>query len=168
MNPAGGHSFAAPGGADYERGAERLLEAIGVAGEPGAGFAEQVEVALRATLALFAADPELARLLAVWPYGAGEEAVRCYQQGLERYGSLLRRTAASDPEASIQPNLVESALIGGIAWQITRRLLDDGAESLEDLLPDLLEFVLVYYYGPGEGRRLARTAPDAERLVSPG
>jgi hypothetical protein len=166
MNPAGGHPYAASPGADYDRGAERLLEAIAATCEPGAGFPEQVERALRATLTLFVADPELARLLAIRPYGAGDEAIGPYQRGLKRYGSLLRRAAASDPEASMQPDFVEPALIGGIAWQITRRLLGAGPEALEDLLPDLLEFVLVYYYDPEEGVRLTRVALATEPPVS--
>jgi hypothetical protein len=142
--------------ADYERGAERLLRFIEAGHDPEGGFPKQVEAALRATLALFAADPALARLLAVRPYGAGDEAICRYQRGLKRYGALLRRAAASDPRASIQPDFVEPALVGGIAWQITRHLFAEGAESLEDLLPDLLEFVLAYYYEPVDAVRLTQ------------
>ena len=102
-----------------EVGYERLFITIVSACEAGASFAEKVAVALRATLALFAAAPELASLLAVRPCGAGEEAIRRYQREQKRYGALLRHAAKSDPAAFEHPDFFEPALIGGIAWQIT-------------------------------------------------
>jgi len=149
--------------ATYERGVGRLLETVAAACERQVGFPAQVEAGLRATLALFAADPELARLLAVRPYGAGEGAIRCHEQGLKRCGALLRRAAASDPDAFVQPAFLEPALIGGICWQVTRRLFDGGPERLEDLLPSLLEFLLRCYYDPEEASLLTQRAADAER-----
>jgi hypothetical protein len=147
-----------PTGTDYERGAERLRATIVAACERGAAFPARVEAALRATLALLAAEPELARLLAVQPHGAGADAHHCYREGLKRYGALLRRAAASDPQASVQPDFLEPAVIAGIVWQIARSLLADGPEALEGLLPALLEFVLVYYLDPAQATRIARSA----------
>jgi hypothetical protein len=133
---------------DYERGAERLLAAIAVALEPGASFPQQVESALRATLALFAAEPELGRLLTVQPFAGDEVALDCYQRWQQRCAALLRAAAARSPSAYVHPPFLEPALIDGISWQISRRLLAEGPEHLEDLLPSLLEFVLLCYFGP--------------------
>ena len=148
MSTTGSDLWPPVSAAAYDRGAERLLRTIALACDPRAGFAEQVEAALGVTLALFAAEPDLARLLALPPFGGDEEVMRCRHRWLRRYGAMLRRAAAGQPKAAAHPPLLEPTLIGGIYFQISRYLLDDRAEQLQDLLPDLREFLLVYYLGP--------------------
>lgn len=133
---------------DYESGAERLLDEIAVACESGGSFPQRLEAALRATLELFAAEPELGLLLTVRPFAGDELAMRRHERWQERFADLLRAAAASSPSAYTHPPFVEPTLIAGIRWQISTRLADGGAERLEDLLPGLLEFVLVCYFGP--------------------
>jgi hypothetical protein len=141
----------------YERGAERLLETVTVACEPGADFASQVESALRATLTLFAAEPELGRLLTVRPFDGGDEAIGCYLRWQRRCGKLLAAAAARDPAARVHPPFVAPALISGICWRISQYFQAEGVEHLENLLPDLLEFVFVSYFGAEQvGRLVAR------------
>lgn len=140
----------------YERGAERLLETVTAACEPGARFAEQVEAAFRATLALFAAEPELGRLLTVRPFDGGDDAIGCYLRWQRRCGELLRAAAAGDPRAYVHPPFVEPALISGICWRISQPLQAEGSEHLEDLLPDLLQFVFVSYFGAEQAGQLIR------------
>lgn len=140
--------------ADYDRGAERLLGAIALAAEPGAGFPEQIDSALRATLALFAAEPELGRLLAVQPFAGDEVALACFGRWQRHGADYLRAAAARSPGARIHPPFLEPALISGICWQISRHLQEEGPEHLEDLLPSLLEFVLLCYFGPDQTGRL--------------
>ena len=139
----------------YECGAERLRETVAASCKPDAAFAEQVEAALRATLALFAADPELGRLLTVRPFEGGEEAIGCYLRWQRRCGDLLSAAAARDQAAYPHPPFVAPALIAGICWRISRRLQAQGAEHLEDLLPGLLEFVFVSYFGAQWADRLS-------------
>jgi hypothetical protein len=167
MRKAGKHRSSVSAEGKYERGAQYLLDAITTAceGEGEADFPARVEAALRATLVLFAAEPELARLLVIRPYESSEEDIRCYQQGLKRFGALLRSSAACDPRASVQPDFLEPALIGGIVWQITRRLLGCEAGSLEELLPSMLEFVLVFYFDPKEAGRFAGAGSGVERMA---
>ena len=138
----------------YERGAERLLETLTAACEPGAAFSEQIERAFRATLALFAAEPDLGRLLTMRPFDRGGETLGGYLHWQRRYGELLAAAAARDPSAYRHPPFVAPALISGICWRISQRLRAAGSERLEDLLPDLLEFVFVSYFGPERAGRL--------------
>jgi hypothetical protein len=140
----------------YERGAERLLETVTAACEPGTGFAEKVEASFRATLALFAAEPDLGRLLTMRPFDGGDETLGRYLHWQRRYGELLAVTAARDPAAYRHPSFVAPALISGICWRISQRLQAEGAERLEDVLPDLLEFVFVSYFGAERASELAR------------
>lgn len=138
----------------YERGAKRLLETVTVACEPGAAFAEQVESAFRATLALFAAEPDLGRLLTTRPFEGEDEVIGRYLHWQRRYGELLAAAATRDPAAYVHPPFVAPALVSGICWRISQRLQAEGTERLEDLLPDLLEFVFVSYFGAEQADRL--------------
>jgi hypothetical protein len=140
----------------YERGAERLLGTVTAASKPGAPFAEQVEAALRATLTLFAAEPDLGHLLTVRPFDGGDETVAPYLRWQRRFGELVAAAAARDPAAYRHPSFVAPALVSGVCWRISQRLQAEGAERLEELLPDLLEFVFVSYFGAERANRLAR------------
>lgn len=133
-----------------QRGDERLHKAIVASYVPGAGFAERVEAALRATLALFAADPALARLLTVEPCLGDKVAIECHQRWKKRYSALLRHAAADSPLALTHPPFLEPILIDCIRSQISRSVLAGETAELPALIPDLLEFVLVYYLDPLE------------------
>jgi hypothetical protein len=128
----------APAGADtwdYEAGAER--------------FPQRLEAALRTTLKLFDDEPELGLLLTGPPSAADELATRRHEHWQERFADLLRAAAERSPSAYVHPPFMEPTLIAGIRWRISSRLLaDDDAGRLENLLPGLLEFVLVCYFGP--------------------
>jgi hypothetical protein len=137
---------------------ECLFQAVEVACDRHSDFAEKVEAALRAGLAFLAADRDLARLLTVAPYAASEDAARRHQQRLERFGNLLRDAAEGRSDIPAHPVFVEPTIVAGIGWQISRCVLADRTEELEQLLPDLLEFALVFYLDPAEASRIARAA----------
>ena len=135
-------------GGDYESGSERLLAEITAACESASNFPQRVEAALRATLELFAAEPELGLLLTIAPAAEDELAVRRHERWQLRFGDMLREAAERSPSAGVHPPFVEPILIAGLRWQIASRLITDGAEGLEDLLPGLMEFLLACYFGP--------------------
>lgn len=147
--------------AAFERGAERLLEVVTAACDTGADFVGRVESALRAGLALLAEDPALARLLTIGIYSGGEEAAVRKRYWLERHGALLRRAAADTLDMPAHPEFVEPAIAAGVWGQICRGVLDGQVEQIERLLPDLLEFVLVYYLDAEEAGRIAGPAREA-------
>lgn len=143
---------------DYDRGAERVLTTLGSACEPDADFPSRLEAALRAVLELFAAEPELGRLLTVRPFTAQGEALPSYLRLQRRCADMLRAAARRSPDAYANPPFVEPALIGGICWGISRRLDSDGPKRLPELLPDLMEFLLACYYGPEQATALSRAS----------
>ena len=153
MSATGSDLWPPVSAAAYDRGAERLLGAIALACDPNTPFAEQIEAGLGATLSLFAAEPDLARLLVPRPYGGGEEALLAHRHWRNRYADLLRHAAEKAPEAGAHPPFLEPTLLGGVYFQISRYLLDGRTEQLPDLLPDLREFLLVYYLGPQGNHR---------------
>jgi hypothetical protein len=140
----------------YECAAEHLLGTITAACEPQADFAEQVQAALRAALALFAAESDLARLLTAAPHPADEIAIRRHQRAKERYGAMFRRAAGADPNLQTNSLFLEPLLIGGISFQVSRRVLAGRADRLPQFLPGLLEFILTFYLDPPQVARNAR------------
>jgi hypothetical protein len=143
----------------YDRGAERLFDAIAATCDPRAGFAARVEAGLRAGLSFLARDPILARTRVV-EAELDEQALRRRQHWQER-GSELLRGAALSLESHPDLDFMERTLIGGISSLIAQQVVAGEAGNLELLLPGLLEFVLIFYLGPAEVARIARAARTA-------
>lgn len=132
----------------YERGAERLSEAVFASCEPTAAFPRRLHNALAAALDFCAAEPELGRLLTTRPFGeAHEQLLPLYNQWRDRYAELLRDAAAASPDTLPQPPFLEPVMIAGIYFCISCRLRDESQEErpLRSLLPDLQASVLSYY-----------------------
>ncbi len=137
-----------------DAGAGRLLEAISSACEPEATFVARLHAGLASSLAFLAAEPTLARLLACRPY-SDPDALQARQAWLQRFGDLLRRAAAEDPTAEVNPSYVEPAILGGVAFSISRRLQSGAAGQLPELLPEISGYLLSFYYGPERAWRIA-------------
>jgi hypothetical protein len=142
-----------------EAEARRLLACVSAACEKEEGLPARLEAGLRAALGLFAAEPDLARLLTVDPYLTGDpEAFAAYEAWVARLGRLLEDAAAADPDASEGPSFLARFLIGGVRMMIARLVLRGEAAELMRLLPGTLETMLAYYFEPDEPARLARLA----------
>jgi hypothetical protein len=134
---------------DYERGAERLFEAVAEGCSAQADFVEQVRSALVAGLTFLASEPALADLLILRPFtGHDRVLLESYWSWRDRYADLLRWAARSSPEARTHPPFVEPTLLDGIRWQVAFSLLADENERLLELAPTLTRYVLCYYLPP--------------------
>jgi hypothetical protein len=144
-----------------EAGARRLFALVRDACVGGEDLPARLEAGLRVALEMLAADPELAHLLTVQTYLDREAgALDAQRDWFGRFGRLLREAAESDPRASRQPSFLAPFLIGGVRFQIARRVLAGEGSDLLRLLPVTLEGLLAYYFEPGEPRALARAALD--------
>jgi hypothetical protein len=140
--------------------ARRLFDAVRGACADGDDLPARLEAGLRTALGMFASNPDLVRLLVVDGFlERGDGALDVSRRWVGRFGELLRQAAASDPRTSaVEPTFVATFLIGGIRYEIGRRVRDGGASELPGLLPDLLEALLAFYFEPGEPRQLAQAA----------
>jgi hypothetical protein len=141
--------------AEYERGAERLFEAVTAAGASQAGLGEQVRSSLDAALALLASDPALARLLTLRPFIGDQALLESHRSWVGRYADQLRRAARSSPGAIINPPFVEPAILGGVRFQIAKSVLAGQAERLPELAPEMARFLLCYYLPSQQATRFA-------------
>jgi hypothetical protein len=142
-----------------DAGARRLFGQVRDACAEAEDLPARLEAGLRAALGLLAVEPELAYRLTVDPcLGGDDAALDARRDWLERFAGLLAGAAAEDPRVTQESFFVASFLIGGVRFEIGRRVLAGEAADLLRLLPGILEVLLAYYFEPGEPQRLARAA----------
>lgn len=112
--------------------------------EPGP-WEEKVRAALAALLAHLARDPVLARVCLVESQSAGLEVLSHYERTMGEFAAILRAGREGAAGAGEFPESLEDIAVGGVVWMIDKRLVED-PESIEELLPRALEFVLTPYF----------------------
>ncbi len=137
---------------------EHLGQLMAAAAEPYSEWPDQVVAMLRAMLRFFAAEPDLARLGLVESLTAGPAVAERFRAALLSFVPLLKPGRALRVSDRPLPESREESLLGGLASLLSRSIASGRAERLESLLPDLAEFILTPYLGPGEAERIAREA----------
>jgi AcrR family transcriptional regulator len=127
----------------------------GAAAHQGA-WPQRVLAALRAALAFFEAEPQLARLCLIAPFTSTPAIATSFTARITAGAPYLAAGRAERPENATLPESTEDSLLGGLI-SLTARSLVAGDRPLPDLLPELAEFVLTPYLGPAEASRLARS-----------
>lgn len=121
----------------------------------------QTTAALRAGLAFFAAEPDLARLCLLESVSATPRiAIRFREAVLACEPALaLGRAELDDPDSMLPET--EDAILGGIVSLATRSIIAGDAEKLPELLPDFADFALSPYLGAERAADLSRESLSA-------
>jgi AcrR family transcriptional regulator len=114
----------------------------------------RVSAALDALLKLFTAEPAVASIVLVEGLRAGRGVYDRYQGVIESFVDCLREGAPGAPGGGEIPEATDEAVAGGVASMLGRRVLGGEAEQLDQLFPEILEFVLSAYLGVEEARRI--------------
>lgn len=114
----------------------------------------RVGAALTALLELFTSEPALASIVLVEGLRAGRGVYDRYQAGIESFVGYLREGAPETPAGTVVPEATDEAVVGGVASMLGRRVLAGEAEQLDQLFPEILEFVLSAYLGVEEARQI--------------
>lgn len=114
----------------------------------------RVSAALAALLALLTSEPAVASIVLVEGLRAGRGVYDRYQGAIESFVGYLRDGAPETPGGSEVPEATDEAVVGGVASMLGRRVLGGEAEQLDQLFPEILEFVLSAYLGVDEARRI--------------
>lgn len=114
----------------------------------------RVSAALAALLKRLTSEPALASIVLVEGLRAGRGVYDRYQGGIESFVGFLREGAPQTPGSSDVPEATDEAVVGGVASMLGRRVLAGEAEQLDQLFPEILEFVLSAYLGVEEARRI--------------
>jgi AcrR family transcriptional regulator len=117
-------------------------------------WSHQVIAALRAALRFFAEEPDLARLCLVEPVTATPVIATRFRDVMIDKSRALEPGRREREEDEELPDSTEDSLLGGLIALVSRSILSGAADSLEHLLPDLVDFVLSPYLGPERARQL--------------
>lgn len=94
-------------------------------------------------------------MLAAVPYFRAGRARREEAAAAAGNGAGANGNGAAPGDGEPLSDATEEALVGGMVSLISRRVMAGEAEQLEDLLPDLVEFVLTPYIGSNEALAVA-------------
>lgn len=131
----------------FDEGAQRVIRAAQEAAGAGAdSWEDQLRGSIAALLAEIAADPALARVCLVEAQSAGLTVLAHYEQTIQAFAAMLRAGREADPRRIEVPGSLEEILVGGAVWMIVTRLSND-PDSLEELCPRLVEFLVAPYLG---------------------
>ena len=131
----------------FDAAAERAIQVTQEAGEAEEGpWEDRIRAAIAALLAELAKDPALSRVCLTEVLSASLTTLAHYEAVMGRFAKLLRSGRRSAPRGAELPASLEDVLVGGVVWMLVRRLSSD-PDSVEELLPDILEFALVPYLG---------------------
>jgi AcrR family transcriptional regulator/DNA-binding MarR family transcriptional regulator len=115
-------------------------------------------------LALFDAEPELARLCIVHSFHNESGMVALQRQVIGELAELLERGGQAPPSP-----ISAEATIAGVLGVLRARLLDDRARRLADLSGPLMSFILLPYLGTDAAtRELGYAGEDGARSTNDG
>jgi len=131
------------------------LEQVVAAAGALESWPQRVQAGLGAFLDYVVENPALARTCMVEALSAGPAAVRYYEESQQAFVSLFRLGRDVSPHGPDLPETLEEAIIGGVFWILYQRLTLSQAETIADLLPELVEFALTPYLGAEVAREVA-------------
>jgi AcrR family transcriptional regulator len=142
--------------AAYDVAVGQIRGAVAEACEARAGESWPLRVsgAVEALVTLLSAQPALASIVLVEGLRAGRGVYDRYQGALESFVGLLREGAPGSPAGTEVPAATDEAVVGGVASMLGRRVLAGEAKRLDQLFPEILEFVLSAHLGVEEARRI--------------
>jgi len=112
-----------------------------------APWPERIRLGLEALLAALAENPDGARVAMVECLSAGEAAVARLRSAVASFVPILEEGRALASSTEHLPPQISTAVVGGIASIVHRRVLEGDTDELPTLLPDLLYFALMPYLG---------------------
>ncbi len=141
--------------AAYDAAVARLRESVGEACQRGGEeWPARVREGLATLLRCFAVDPPLASICLVEGLRVGPSVYDRYQAAVEGFVNLLGEHAPAGPGGAEVPRATDEAIVGGLASLLGRRVQAGETQTLESLLPEVLEFALTPYLGTAEARRI--------------
>ncbi|MGN6586683.1 MAG: TetR/AcrR family transcriptional regulator [Solirubrobacterales bacterium] len=142
--------------AAYDAAIERIREHVLTACEEAEGveWPHRVQAGIEALLKLFSDEPALASIALVEGLRAGRGIYDRYQVAIELFVGDLRKGAPLGLGGAEVPEATDEAVVGGVASMLGRRIFAREVDELDQLFPEILEFVLGAYLGAEEARRI--------------
>lgn len=128
----------------------RVVEAAGT----DQSWPLRVRAGLAAFLEYVAEEPALAKTCMVEALAVSPSSMGYYEESQQAFISLFRLGRDVSLQGKELPESLEEAIVGGVFWIVYQRLVTAEAETITELLPELVEFALTPYLGAEAARDL--------------
>ncbi len=144
----------------YAAAIDRLYDRVIGAARKRSDWREGLRTGLAELLGFCADEPQVARALFVEVHAAGGEALVKRNEVMERFARAIDsgREEATTPSP---PSVTGTFMVGAIETMICTRLMDGEPEKIRDLLPGILHFVVLPYFGEKAAWEELTSAPLA-------
>ena len=143
------------------------LNRVVEAGGTHKSWPRRVRAGLAAFLEYVAEEPALAKTCMVEALAVSPSSIGYYEESQQAFVSLFRIGRGVSPTGEDLPETLEEAIVGGIFWIVYQRLVAAEAETITELLPELVEFVLTPYLGVEAAREMGEVGnPDGAEAAS--
>jgi AcrR family transcriptional regulator len=138
----------------YDECTATTLEVVSEAcrSEGEADFADRVRVALEALVGHLGTDPVMARAILVEGPAVGPPITSRFESLIGGFADLLRK-GRPEPSGVELPETIEETVVGGLYWLLYSAILEESPKTLEEMLPQLTEFLLLPFVGADAARR---------------
>jgi AcrR family transcriptional regulator len=127
-----------------------VSEACGAAVD--AEFPERIRAALEALVGHLGADPVLTRAIIVEGPAVGPPITSRFETLIHGFADLLREGRPGETGV-VLPETIEETVVGGLYWLLYSALLDESPKTVEEMLPQLTEFLLLPFVGAEVARK---------------
>lgn len=140
---------------------EWLYQRLTGAAKRQPGWREGLRAAMAELLEFCANQPALAKALFVEVHAAGERAQAQRRDLMERLSHALDSARREIPSRQAPPPVASDFIVGAIDALVSAKLMEGEAERAPEMLPGLLHFVVMQYYGEDAAWEEMTAAPLA-------
>jgi AcrR family transcriptional regulator len=137
----------------YEKEADRLSDEILSACQPGAAWPSGMRAGLAVLLRLAGENPVRARALLIEGPHAGEGTAAKYDEVVKRLSHAVDSARHGLETQHLPPPLTARFIVATVESTICEWLLGDRASDAMSLLPGLVHFSVLYFFGEETARR---------------
>lgn len=129
----------------FDAARDEVLRRVEEASAEG-DWQDRVEGGLAAFLGFVAEQPTLAQMCMIEALSATPATTKRYEDTVDTFVELTAQTLPRDERL---PDTIAETLVGGVAWIVYQQIRRGEAERVEDLLPELTEFMAAPYLAAG-------------------
>jgi AcrR family transcriptional regulator len=145
----------------YEEASEWLQRRLVGAAKRQSSWREGLRAGLAELLELCANRPTLAKALFVEVHAAGPRPLKRRAELMERLSHALDRARREIGSRQAPPPVTATFIVGAIDTLVCAKLMDGDAEHAPEMLPGLLHFVVLQYFGEAAAWEEMSAAPLA-------
>lgn len=146
----------------YGEAADWLYQRLAAVAQRQTSWKEGLRATVAELLEFCANQPAVARALFVEVHAAGGDALRHHEVLMERLSHAIDGARRENYSRQAPPPLTAAFMVGAIETLVRSKLMsDDPPESAPELLPGILHFVVMQFYGEDAAWEELTAAPIA-------